>query len=79
LADLSYKSLPYLDKSVSELIEIENIQKVKFPFENEYMNAKEYNQRIESKKIAFKKDWESKGFLSWNLPEYIAYSKLFKQ
>jgi len=78
LADLSNKSLPYLDKPISELIEIENIQKEKFAYETDFMNAKEYHQHIEFKKSAFKKDWESKGFLSWNLPEYRAYNKLFK-
>tara|TARA_R110002020_G_scaffold38402_2_gene115485 strand:+ start:4607 stop:6112 length:1506 start_codon:yes stop_codon:yes gene_type:complete len=78
LADLSNKALPYLDKSISELTEIENIQKKKFAYETDFMNAQEYYLRIESKKVAFKKNWESKGFLSWNLPEYIVYNKLFK-
>ena len=78
LAHLSNKSLPYLDKSISELNKIENIQKEKFAFETDFMNAQEYFLHIESKKTAFKKNWESKGFLSWNLPEYIAYNKLFK-
>src|SRR5690606_38642683 len=77
LAVLSSNALPYLDKPISELTEIENIQKEKFAYEIDFMNAQEYYLQIESKKIAFKKDWESKGFLSWNLPEYIAYNKLF--
>lgn len=78
VAHLSNKSLPYLDKSISELNEIEKIQKVKFAYETDFMNANEYYSFIQSKKIAFKKNWESKGFLSWNLPEYVAYNKLFK-
>ncbi len=78
LANLSNKSLPYLDKPFSELMKIENIQKEKFAFETDFMNAKEYYQHIEFKKTVLKKEWESKGFLSWNLPEYIAYNKLFK-
>jgi hypothetical protein len=78
LANLSNKSLPYLDKPFSELMKMENIQKEKFAFETDFMNAKEYYQHIEFKKTVFKKEWESKGFLSWNLPEYIAYNKLFK-
>ncbi len=78
LANLSNKSLPYLDKPISELIEIENIQKEKFPYETDFMNAQEYHQEIKSKKVTFKRDWESKSFLSWNFPEYIAYNKLFK-
>lgn len=78
LADLSNKSLPYLDKSISELTQIENIQKQKFAYETDFMNAKEYYRHIELKKITFRESWESKGFLSWNLPEYVAYKKLFK-
>ncbi|WP_271423860.1 DUF4173 domain-containing protein [Aequorivita sinensis] len=79
LVDLSDKSLPYLDKPISELNKIENIQTKIFPYDAGFMNAEEYHKRIESKKRIFKQDWESKSFLSWNFPEYVAYNKLFKK
>ena len=77
LTTLSDKALPYLDKSLEELILIDKFQKEKFPFEEKYMSPQEYVRNIEERKIRFKKKWESKTMLSWNLPEYIAYKKLF--
>jgi len=78
LSTLSDKSLPYLDKPLSELSRIDTIQKAKFPFEQKFMTPEKYHQIIEGRKIAFKKEWQSKSFLSWNLSEYLAYKKLNK-
>ncbi len=78
LSSLSDKSLPYLNKSLSELKEIELIQREKFFTEQQnYMSSEKYYQTIEARKIEFKQKWESKGILSWNFPEYIASRKLF--
>lgn len=78
LASLSYKALPYLEKPLAELSAIEKRQNNTFPLTRGlYINAIEYKNRIEIKKTDFKKQWESKGILSWNYPEYKAYQKLF--
>jgi len=79
LATLSDKSLPYLDKSEVELLEIEQTQEVQFRFKQKYMSADEYYIKIQERKEDFKWKWESKGFLSWNYTEYMAYRKLFKE
>ena len=78
MARLSDKSLPYLDKSIMELKEIERIQQEKFPFTESYMDSETYIHTIKKRKLAFKDRWESTSFLSWNLTEYLAYKKLFK-
>jgi len=77
LSSLAPKALPYLDKSLKELNNIDSIQKRKFDYEYSYMSPEEYYSKIERKKEKFKLKWESKGFLSWNLPEYRAYEELF--
>ena len=77
LSTLSDKTLPYLDKSMAELSFIDETQKKKFPFERKFMSPEQYHQVIEDRKIAFKQRWESQSILSWNLPEYLAYQKLF--
>jgi hypothetical protein len=78
LASLSDKSLPYHDKPKAELTLIENLQKENFPSERiYYITSEQYFQTIENRKESFKLNWESKNFLSWNLPEYLAYKKLF--
>jgi hypothetical protein len=76
LSTLSDKSLPYLDKSFQELLQIDKIQKEKFPFEEKFMSPEEYHHIIEKRKIDFINKWKSKNFLSWNLPEYLAFKKL---
>ncbi len=77
MADLSDKALPYLDVPLTELKTLDSIQKHNFPFERiQYMNPETYHSVIDSRIAFFKKKWEDKGFLSWNLPEYIAYEKL---
>ena len=79
MVTLSDNSLPYLDKSLSELQNIEMNQKINFPFEQKYMSTTKYHEIIEHRKLKFKKKWEAKGILSWNLPEYLAYKKLFEK
>lgn len=76
LADFSDKTLPFLDKSLVELKKIERMQTIKFPFFKDYITSEDYQSIIENKKKKFIKDWEEKGFLSWNLPEYLAYKKV---
>lgn len=78
LAYLSDKSLPVLSRSMAELNQIEASQKKKYPDERIYMSAEDYFNRIEVRKNKFKTTWENKSWLSWNLPEQIAYSKLKK-
>lgn len=76
LSNLSDKSLPYLDKSLAELNEIDKFQKKKFPFDVKYMTPEVYHETIEKRKLKFINKWEAKSILSWNLPEYLAYKKL---
>jgi hypothetical protein len=76
LVDFSDKTLPYLDKSLSELNQIHEVQTEKFPFSRNYMSPEKYHSIIQKRKITFQKEWEEKGILSWNLPEYLAYEKI---
>lgn len=79
LASLSDKALPYLEYPLEELQKTETRQDSIFPLTRggQYITAFEYVNRIEIKKQKFKRNWESKGILSWNYPEYVAYTKIF--
>lgn len=78
LSTLSNKSLPYLDKTMPELLFINTSQKARFPIERDYyMTPVDYYYTIDSRKASFKKSWEAKSIFEWNLPEYLAYKKLF--
>lgn len=78
LATLTDKALPYLDYPLSALMEIDTIQKEKFPFITTTMPPSDYYSVIENRKQEFIDDWEEKSILSWNLPEYLAYKKIKK-
>jgi hypothetical protein len=43
------------------------------------MHPQEYFEIISERKQTFKTKWEEKSLLEWNLAEYIAYRKLFKE
>lgn len=79
LSSLSDKTLPYTDKSLTELDQIVQQQKNEYPNERSYISAKTYHERIERRKEQFKTKWESKSILSWNLPEHRAYRRLFHE
>ena len=65
-----------MDKIISELKEIDEIQHKLFPFEENYMSSSEYKTKIEWKKEEFYEKWAKKSWKSWNLSEVLAYKKL---
>jgi len=76
--ELSDKALPYLETSTEAFKEIEIFQNETFhkaAYPNKFSN---YSEDIKFRKQQFKKKWERKNFLSWNLTEYLAYRTLFK-
>jgi hypothetical protein len=79
LVTLSDKSLPYMDQPIDELQQINGLQKIMFPSGIIYMSPENYHMVINYRKQKFIKEWETKGFLSWNWPEYVAYKKLKKE
>lgn len=80
VAGLSDKTLPYIDKPLDELQKIDSIQNIKYPNEaGRYMTPKAYYSKVENRKVKFKAEWEAKGILSWNYPEYKAYRMLFEK
>lgn len=76
LVTLSDKALPYLNKSKTELSEIESIQRKKFYSDEYTMTYIQYRSIIKRKTLAFKQKWEGKKLLAWNLAEYRAYRAL---
>jgi len=82
LVRLSDKTLPVLDIPLPQLQRLDSIQGKQFPLEAErngrsiLLSPDEYHLRIQNRKADFLKEWESKGILSWNLPEYRAYRSL---
>lgn len=79
LATLSDKALPYLDKSMAELSQMDAVQKGKFQFEQQYMTPETYHRIIAERKSLFIQRWESKSILSWNLAEYLAYRAILEE
>ncbi len=83
LSGLSDSSLPYLDKPMSMLSKLDIKQEERYSFksssgsfESYYMSPENYFNEINFRKKLFKKRWESKGWLSWNLAEAEAYELL---
>ena len=76
LSDFSDKTLPILARSETELKGIETFQNKTFPDDKHKIDSSEYLHIIANRKLQFKKKWEAKNLLSWNLPEYLAYKKL---
>jgi len=80
MAGLSDKALPYIDRPMEELFRIDSIQNKNFPNETgRYMKPDDYHTSMQLRKEKFKSEWEEKGILSWNYPEYKAYNMLFKK
>jgi hypothetical protein len=80
MAELSDKTLPYIDIPLEELIRIDSIQNKNFPNETgRYMNPYDYYSKMEQRKESFKAAWEGKSILSWNYPEYKAYNTIFEK
>jgi hypothetical protein len=80
VAGLSDKALPYIDKPLEDLQQIDSIQNIKYPNEvGRYMTPNAYYSKVENRKVKFKAEWEAKGILSWNYPEFKAYRLLFEK
>ncbi len=76
LGKLSDKALPYLDYSIEELTQIENIQHSMFSIKRHYSTPYEFKMHITERKIAFIKRWKNQSWLSWNYAEHVAYKAL---
>ena len=77
LSTLSDKTLHLLDRPLSTLEKVDEVQKARFPFEETFISPSKYHEKIQARKTDFKRRWENQGWLAWNLPESIAYRKLF--
>jgi len=76
MATLPYKTLAELNVPLEELMRLDSIQKVKFPFEDTFMTPERYKEIVANKIQIFTKAWEEKTLLEWNLAEYKAYKQL---
>lgn len=76
MSTLSDKSLPYLDKDISELLHITQKQYDQFSFREKFITPEEYVNIISQRKIEFIDRWEKQGVFSWNLAEFLAYKEL---
>ena len=78
LSSLSDKALPSIDKPIEEVEAYYNKLKRIAPYEGFYITPSEYHKKMEKRKEEFKERWMLMDFLEWNLPEHLAYKKLFK-
>lgn len=78
LTTLPDKSLPYLDKSYDELVEIDNRQKALFHFDEVFMTPEIYYNIVRKRKKRFKEKWERKDMLEWNFAEWRSYRQVAK-
>ena len=79
LCTLSDKALPMLDKSSAELDRIRQVQDKNFSFEYKYMSPAEYAEKIRERRKEFFSRWESRGWLSFNLADWQAYTYFHTQ
>ena len=73
MARLSDNALPLLDVDAADLHRIEKIQKEKFPYETQYMEADEYLEVIEKRKAAFISSYRQRRASEWNVADYWTY------
>lgn len=86
MASLSDKTLPYIDKPVNELeIQYKKLDTLTSSSSSSFSSSRNYfitpinyKDKIEGRKKIFKEKWNNSHFLEWNLPESLAYKKLFK-
>lgn len=78
LSGLSDKALPYLDVPLEKLQTIDKEQEDKFSFgrQQRYMEPVRYREIIDLHKKNFLERYKEEGWLSWNLPEHLAYKAL---
>ncbi len=76
LATLSDKTLYTLEASDERLNEIKYIQDTKFDYEEDFISAEEYSAIIRTRQKAFDRKMERLHWLSYNLMEYLAWSRL---
>jgi hypothetical protein len=69
-------ALPILNKPAAEMEAIEKVQREKFFFEDDYMDAAGYNFFIARRVTTFKYEWEHKSIWEWNWAEYNAYKEM---
>jgi hypothetical protein len=79
VSNLSCATLPIIDLQENELERIQQFQIERYPLETEELSPQSYVQKIEIRKNAFKKEWEQKSWLSWNLSEYLTYMELVEE
>ena len=78
LANLSNNALPYLMKTKTELTEIDQFQKEKFPFKEQYMTSDEYAEKMVWRKQNFLKTWPERSWQEWSFAGERAYRKLIE-
>lgn len=81
MAQLNNSSLPYTVKTLSELQEIDVMQKKVIPFntsERGYWDYHHYHTKMQERKTDFLLHYEKISILEWNFADYWAYQKLKK-
>lgn len=78
-SNMSDKTLEYIDLTDEELDAIIEYQTKTSKYKYVSLSKSDYKYRIDTKKRSFRYDWETKGFLEWNLAEHLAYSTLTQE
>ena len=76
MSRLSDNALPLLDVDAADLHRIEKIQKEKFPFEKQYMEADEYLRIIEERKENFNTQYRQRRASEWNVADYWTFLRM---
>lgn len=76
MCTLNNSALPVLILNQERLDQIEKAQSDIFTYHKNYLDYKEYNEILLSRKIQFVNEYPEKHWLSWNLAEWNAYRKL---
>ena len=72
LSSLSYPTLPYQNKSIDFLTQVEE-SNAQFPAEDAHMDKWEYELRVNKRRKVFEEDWEARDWRSWNWAYHNAY------
>lgn len=76
LATLSDAALPDLHIAQDQLYQWQNFQNQTYRLSEDFMSPEVYLSIIASREADFIQQYQNKSWLSWNLPDYLAYRRL---
>jgi len=79
LSKLNDNALPYLQQPTEKLERVKQDQDVNYGRDKYAMSPSDYEERIQERITAFRKNYKTRGWLEWNYADWSAYKRLEKE